>query len=143
MNLKLTKDEMFFAMQFYVLQFFEILEYEVTDAQFIGELSKLEDNDIIYSMNILKLNNRTSPVPTMCFVSKDSFYVVLNACGDLNVVVDEYIALDNNGSIVYDRQGFANADIGKDIRVDLDMCKIDYIKSTDDYTRYKNIGLMK
>lgn len=143
MKFKITTDEMFFAMQFYTLQFFDMLEVQVTSAQFIGEISRLKSNDIIYSMNLLGINNKTTPIPSMCFVSKDSFYVIFNTCGDLNMVVDDYISLDDNGNIVYDRQGFANANAGKDIRVDLDMCKADFIKSTDDYNKYKRLNLIK
>ena len=56
---------------------------------------------------------------------------------------NEYISLDKNGQIVFDRAGFINSDCGKEIRIDLDMCKTDFIKGTDDFKRYKSLGLME
>ena len=140
---EITSKEMHFAMQFYLLQLFDMLDVEVTGVQSIGEVSLLKNNDIIYSINLLEIDGLTNIVPSMCFVSEDSLYVIVNRCGGLNVVVDEYISLDENGQIVYDREGFKKSDYGKEIRIDLDMCKTDFIKGTDDFKRYNSCGLMK
>ena len=143
LNTEMTSNEMYFAMQFYLLELFNMLDVEVTGIQCIGEVSSLENNDIVYSVNLLEVNGSTDVVPTMCFISEGSLYVIINTCGDLNIVVDEYISLDKNGQIVFDRAGFINSDCGKEIRIDLDMCKTDFIKGTDDFKRYKSLGLME
>lgn len=141
MSIELTTDEMFFAMQFYTLQFLDMLEMNYTSTQFIGETSRFEGKPIIYAMGLLGMNDSTTPMTSMCFTSKDSFHVIFNSV-DLNVVFEDCLSLGDDGNIVYDRQRFANSNYGRDIRVDLDMCTTDYIKSTDDYKKYKRLNLL-
>ena len=142
MKININDYSLFKAMKFYTLLFLDSLEIKVDEIQFIGELSKWENNDIIYSMNIINSNGQTAIAPSIGFSTKEHMYLIFPTGYDLNIVREKYLKLDSDNNIIYDRQAFRNADIGKDIKVDLDLCIKDWINNTEEYIKFKNQGLI-
>lgn len=142
MTFKITTDDMLLAMKFYMLQFFDKVNGCVNVAEFFPQFGEFEGNDVIHSFSFFTSDDDLIFVSSICFVSEYSFYVIFDICEQLRVISNKYISLDNYGNIRFDKQRFIDERAGKYIRVDLEMCNVDFIKTTDDYIRFERIGLI-